>query len=275
MAADSQHLALEKEAAELDQVCVISDDAAEIEAAGLRLCEIYDIIAETDDGQRQRRAREILGGLGFDPAMMELPLGQLSGGWRMRSLIAAALFMEPELLLLDEPNNHLDLDAIGWLQHHLAEVFQGTVLCVSHDRAFINAVADEILVFTENHSLEYFTGNLDDLHRHAEKVARRSDRQDAARHKQMYQIEKKIERREQQIGKMGNGLSSNKQNNTHGIYQGLGVTNIDKASARAKKDMKKLERLERGSLCRRPRHLSGHQGLRRQLGSRTRSEIPG
>jgi len=247
LAADSKHLALEKEMAELENLCATSNDAAEAEAAGLRLCEIYDIIVESDDGQRRKRAREILAGLGFKLEKMDVPMHQLSGGWRMRAMLAAGLFMEPELLILDEPTNHLDLNAINWLQRHLssADEFPGTVLCVSHDRAFINAVANEIIIFTEERSLEYFSGNLDDLYKHANKMARRNDRHDAALQKQMCQIEKKKEKLEQQFEKMENGLSTNKENKRYGIYQGMGVTNIDKASARAKKEMKKLERLGR------------------------------
>lgn len=245
LAADSKHHELEREMAELDEICALSDDATEIENAGLRLCEIYDIIAESDDGQRQKRACEILSGLGFEPKMLRSCMQELSGGWRMRCMLAAALFMEPELLLLDEPTNHLDLSAINWFQQHLVNEFPGTVLCVSHDRAFVNTIADEILVFTEERTLEYFTGNLDELHRHAEKIARRTDRHDAARQKQMQQIEKKMEKFDHQLQKMGNGLSSNIESKKYGIYQGLAVTNMDKASARAKKEMKKLERLER------------------------------
>merc|ERR1712151_993566 len=180
-----------------------------------------------------------------DTDKMDTRLQELSGGWRMRAMIAAALFGEPELLLLDEPTNHLDIISINWLQHHLVHDFPGTVLCVSHDKAFANAVADEIIVFTEDRSLHYFSGNLDDLHEHAGKIARRGDRQDGALQKQMQQIEKKKEKMESQIGKMESGFSTNAGNKRYGTYQCLGATNIDKASAQAKKEGKRLERLRR------------------------------
>jgi len=243
LAADSKLLALNKEVEELELLCDTCDDASKVDDAGIRICEIYEIMAESDDGQRQRQARKILSGLGFENEKMEVPLSTLSGGWRMRCLLAAALFMEPELLLLDEPTNHLDLDATNWLQQHLSVDFPHTVLCVSHTKAFVNAIADEIIVFTENRSLEYFTGNLNDLYKHAEKMARRHDRQDAARQKQMDQIDKKNDKLEQQMARMESGLSANVTNNRYGCYQGTGVTNIDKNSARIKKGKKKLERL--------------------------------
>lgn len=246
LGADPELFALNKEKAELE-ACTNPDD---IEAVGLRLCEIYELEEEFNDGQRRARAGKILGGLGFDNASMHSPMKHLSGGWLMRSVLAAALFMEPDLLLLDEPTNHLDITAISWLQQHLAYEFKGTVLCVSHDRSFVNALADEIIVFTEDRSLEYFTGSLSDLYKHADKMARRCKNDDNARQKQIDQIERKKDKMEQQsekmengLSKMENGLSSNKENKRHGIYQGLGVTNIDKASARAKREMKKLDRL--------------------------------
>jgi ATPase subunit of ABC transporter with duplicated ATPase domains len=178
---------------------------------------------------------------------MIVPIDTLSGGWRMRAMIGAALFMKPELLLLDEPTNHLDLHAINWLQRHLAHEFPGTVLCVSHDRAFINAVANEIIVFTESPSLEYFSGTLDDLYKHAKKIARRSDRQDAARQKRIDQIEKKRDKMEQQVVKMERGLSTNRINKKYGCYQGTGSNNIDKTSTQVKKGLKKLEQCEPGA----------------------------
>lgn len=165
----------------------------------------------------------------------------------MRCMLAAALFMEPELLLLDEPTNHLDIAAITWLQGHLVGEFPGAVLCVSHNHAFINAIANEIIVFTEDHCLEYFSGNLDDLYKHANKMERRCRNDDSSRQKQMDQLKKTKDRTERQCENMGNRLSSNKDNKTGGYYQRTGVSNIEKASARAKREMMKLE--QRQHMC--------------------------
>ncbi len=72
------------------------------------------------------------------------PLGELSGGWRRRTLLGKALVSQPDLLLLDEPTNHLDIDAIAWLEEYL-QVFSGALLFVTHDRAFLSALANRIV----------------------------------------------------------------------------------------------------------------------------------
>lgn len=111
--------------------------------------------------EAEAEARAILTGLGFTQAQQEAPLGQLSGGWRIRVSLAQALFLQPDLLLLDEPTNHLDLPGIIWLQRYLRKLERTTILVVSHDRAFLNAVAQEIIVFRKQ-QLSYYSGNYDE-----------------------------------------------------------------------------------------------------------------
>jgi ATPase subunit of ABC transporter with duplicated ATPase domains len=212
--------ALEEEMAEL---CALDDFDA-----GERMNEINDRIVELEESQRpaQRRVQEILRGLGFDNQKMGRPIFELSGGWRMRAMLAAALQMEPEVLLLDEPTNHLDIVAVKWLQKYMVRHFQGTVLCVSHDRAFINEIADEIIVFTECQSLKYHPGNLDDLHKFANKIANQCDRQQHNQKKQIQLSEKKVEKLEQQCIKNDNALSANVGKNKYGNYAGRGNANV-------------------------------------------------
>jgi ATP-binding cassette subfamily F protein 3 len=90
------------------------------------------------------RAARILVGLGFDEEMQQQPLDSFSGGWRMRVALAALLFSSPDLLLLDEPSNHLDLEATLWLENFLKSC-RATMLIVSHERDLLNNVADHIL----------------------------------------------------------------------------------------------------------------------------------
>ena len=106
----------------------------------LRIAEIETRLVEIDAHSAPSRAARILAGLGLDEAMQRRPVGDLSGGWRMRVALAAILFAEPDLLLLDEPTNHLDLEAALWLEGFLRN-YRRTLILVSHDRDFIDRLA--------------------------------------------------------------------------------------------------------------------------------------
>ena len=94
--------------------------------------------------QIEAEARRILGGLGFTTEAMDRPLSELSGGWQMRAALARLLLQKPDVLVLDEPTNHLDVDSVGWLEDQL-NAFPGSLLFVSHDRDFIDAVAERVI----------------------------------------------------------------------------------------------------------------------------------
>ncbi|XP_032446883.1 ATP-binding cassette sub-family F member 3 [Xiphophorus hellerii] len=110
----------------------------------VRLSEIYAKLEEIEADKAPARASVILAGLGFSPRMQQQPTKEFSGGWRMRLALARALFARPDLLLLDEPTNMLDIRAILWLENYL-QTWQSTILVVSHDRNFLNAVATDII----------------------------------------------------------------------------------------------------------------------------------
>ncbi|KAI5281765.1 ATP-binding cassette sub-family F member 3 isoform X1 [Manis pentadactyla] len=109
-----------------------------------QLAEIYAKLEEIEADKAPARASVILAGLGFTPKMQQQPTREFSGGWRMRLALARALFARPDLLLLDEPTNMLDVRAILWLENYL-QTWPSTILVVSHDRNFLNAIATDII----------------------------------------------------------------------------------------------------------------------------------
>lgn len=129
--------------------------AADVERAALmhesetcadphHLGEIHERLIAIDAHSAPSRASRILVGLGFDEEAQHRPLDSFSGGWKMRVALAALLFSQPDVLLLDEPSNHLDLEAVLWLETFLSS-YPATILLVSHERDFLNNVVDHIL----------------------------------------------------------------------------------------------------------------------------------
>ncbi|KAJ3404710.1 hypothetical protein HDV05_007032 [Chytridiales sp. JEL 0842] len=171
------------------------DDAIsseEIEKAPFAMQEYLDDILTELEAAAEAKARKILKGLGFSKDWQDGPLSALSGGWRIRVSLAQALFMEPDILLLDEPTNHLDLPAILWLQSYLKSLDGVTLLIVSHDRAFLNELVEEIIVM-KDHSLSYHVGNYDTyIQNKEEKLKRDTKWQDALDRKRAH-IEKSIQ----------------------------------------------------------------------------------
>jgi ATP-binding cassette, subfamily F, member 3 len=124
-----------------------------------RISYIYERLGEKEAHSAPSRAARILAGLGFDEAAQQRTLGEFSGGWRMRVMLASLLFTKPDLLLLDEPTNHLDLEAALWLEDYLRR-YDGTILIVSHDRGLLNRVSREIL-HLDNSKLTLYQGGYD------------------------------------------------------------------------------------------------------------------
>ncbi|TFH85307.1 ATP-binding cassette domain-containing protein [Billgrantia azerbaijanica] len=149
-------------------------EAALAEAQGQddhhREAELHGHIEALDGYSAQARAAQLLIGLGFAQTDLTRPLADFSGGWRMRAGLARTLFMPSDLLLLDEPTNHLDLDALLWLEQWLVR-YPGTLLLISHDRDFLDAVCDHIVHF-ERQSLVLYRGNYSTFERtRAERLA--------------------------------------------------------------------------------------------------------
>ncbi|GBR46650.1 ABC-F family ATP-binding cassette domain-containing protein [Neokomagataea thailandica] len=103
------------------------------------------------------KAREILHGLGFSQEMMDGDVGRLSGGWKMRVALARILLMKPDVMLLDEPSNHLDLESLIWLEKFLSG-YDGALLMTSHDRAFMNRIINKVIEI-DGGTLNSFSGD--------------------------------------------------------------------------------------------------------------------
>ena len=124
-----------------------------------RIGEIHERLNAIDAHGAPARASRILAGLGFGEEAQHQPLSSFSGGWRMRVALAALLFSEPDLLLLDEPSNHLDLEAGLWLEAFLKS-YRRSLIVVSHERDLLNSVVDYIL-HLERGGLTLYPGNYD------------------------------------------------------------------------------------------------------------------
>jgi ATP-binding cassette subfamily F protein 3 len=135
-----------------------------------RLGEVHERLLAIDAWTAPARASRILVGLGFDEEMQARPLDSYSGGWKMRVALAALLFSEPDILLLDEPSNHLDLEATLWLENFLKS-YPGTLVVISHERDLLNNVVDTI-AHLEGGKVTLYTGGYDSFERQrAERAA--------------------------------------------------------------------------------------------------------
>jgi ATP-binding cassette subfamily F protein 3 len=135
-----------------------------------RLGTIHERLNAIDAYGAPARAARILAGLGFDDEMQGRPLDSYSGGWRMRVALASLLFSAPDLLLLDEPSNHLDLEATLWLENFLRS-YRATIVVISHERDLLNNVVDHIL-HLEQGKVTLYPGGYDAFERQrAERLA--------------------------------------------------------------------------------------------------------
>ena len=145
-------------------------DEAEHCSDAHRLGDIHDRLLAIDAYTAPSRAAIILTGLGFDEAMQAQPLDSFSGGWKMRVALAALLFSAPDVLLLDEPSNHLDLESTLWLETFL-KGYPGTLIVISHERDLLNNVVDNIL-HLQGGKLTLYPGGYDSFERQrAERAA--------------------------------------------------------------------------------------------------------
>lgn len=163
---------------------------------------LYAELDKMDAHSAEARARAILSGLDVDEEMQDGPVSDLSGGWRMRVAIAKAMFVEPDILLLDECTNHLDLAAIAWLQEYLTTLEDITIVCVSHDRDFLNGVSQEIIRLKDK-QLTYHPGNYDAYEQAEDELRKKRERQHAALERRREHVQKSIDRFKKHANKSG------------------------------------------------------------------------
>jgi ATPase subunit of ABC transporter with duplicated ATPase domains len=129
---------------ELEAAMSDPDRMDDMDAIIERYGEVQARYEELDGYALEGRAREVLAGLSFSQEMMDGDVGKLSGGWKMRVALARILLMRPDVMLLDEPSNHLDIESLIWLENFL-KTYDGALLMTSHDREFMNRIVNKII----------------------------------------------------------------------------------------------------------------------------------
>jgi ATPase subunit of ABC transporter with duplicated ATPase domains len=156
------------------------------DAEGMRLGELEGIVGDEDGYSAESDAAILLAGLDIPDALHTRPMSELQGGQKVRVLLAQALFGHPQALLLDEPTNHLDLDSIHWLREFLIR-FDGTLIVISHDRHFLNAVCTHIADIDYETIITY-TGGYDDMVVAKTQIRSRIESENAQREKKIAQL---------------------------------------------------------------------------------------
>ena len=139
--------------AELRQRLVLAEESGD----GMEMAHVYTDLADAGDHDALPRAEALILGLGFRVDELNNPVNSFSGGWRMRLQLARALMCPSDILILDEPTNHLDLDALVWLEAWLQR-YSGTMIVISHDREFLDAVTD-VTLHIDHAKLTRYGGN--------------------------------------------------------------------------------------------------------------------
>src|SRR5437899_1717764 len=159
---------------------------------GARLGELEGVIAEEDGYSAEAQAAMLLDGLGVFESDHDKRMREVTGGDKVRVLLAQALFGKPTALLLDEPTNSLDLDSVHWLEDYL-EKYEGTLMVISHDRHFLNAICTHIADIDYETIITY-TGGYDDMVLAKMQIRSRVESQNEQREKKIAQLQDFIAR---------------------------------------------------------------------------------
>ncbi len=162
------------------------------DADGERLGELECVVAEEDGYTAESDAAVLLDGLGIAQELHERPMKELQGGFKLRVLLAQALFGNPQALLLDEPTNHLDIDSIAWLEEFLC-AYNGTLVVISHDRHFLNEVCTHIADI-DYHTIIQYTGSYDDMVRAKAQVRGQVEQSNTKKMEKIKQLQDFVQR---------------------------------------------------------------------------------
>ena len=162
------------------------------DAEGHRLAELEAVIGEEDGYSAEADAAELLQGLGIEQPWHEQPMRALAGGYKLRVLLAQALYGKPQGLLLDEPANNLDIDSIRWLEGFL-RAYEGVLITISHDRHFLNAICTHIADI-DYETIIVYPGGYDDMVRHKGQVRSRVESENAEKKKKITQLQEFVAR---------------------------------------------------------------------------------
>ena len=154
---------------------------------GVRLGDLETVIGEEDGYSAESDAGELLSGLGVPVEDHEKRMREIPGGYKLRVLLAQALFGKPEALLLDEPTNNLDLDSIRWLEKFLCG-YQGVLVTISHDRHFLNAICTHVADIDYETIITY-TGGYDEMVMAKAQVRGRVETENAEKQKKIAQLQ--------------------------------------------------------------------------------------
>ena len=179
------------------------------EEEGMKVAELETQFAEMDGYSAESRAGEILLGAGIDIALHYGPMSEVAPGWKLRVLLAQALFSDPDILLLDEPTNNLDINTIRWLETVLNDC-KSTMIIISHDRHFLNAVCTH-MADIDYGELRLYPGNYDDFMLASTQARERMQSDNAKKKAQIAELQQFVSRFSANASKAKQATSRAKQ----------------------------------------------------------------